>query len=153
MYIRQEKIAPAGVFQTPPDVKKCFNFREDGPSPCWFPHCDCIAYDEVARKYERAKKLWVWTVIFPCVVVLVIATVLLLTPKARAGDWKTIPYFCHAMYGMPRNCDSVKSFTKRWGRGLAFRMARACGASEADLTEAQACLTDSPPFGPGEGAR
>lgn len=26
-------------YQTPPDKRMCANLREDGPTPCWYPHC------------------------------------------------------------------------------------------------------------------
>ncbi|ARQ95317.1 hypothetical protein [Bradyrhizobium phage BDU-MI-1] len=28
-------------YTTPADWKKCKNLRDDGPTPCWHPHCDC----------------------------------------------------------------------------------------------------------------
>lgn len=30
-------------FTTPPDVTKCWNFRTDGPTPCYHPDCKCFA--------------------------------------------------------------------------------------------------------------
>lgn len=154
VYIRQEKIAPPGVFTTPPDVKQCLNYNENGATPCWHPHCDCFLWHKAAQEHNTRMRWLKWTVGFPLAVLLVIAVCLTLMPKAHGGEWKTIPYFCHAMYGMPRNCDSVKSYTRRWGRTLAIRLARACGASEADLAEAQACIDGRlPVIGPSEGAR
>jgi hypothetical protein len=28
-------------YTTPADWSKCKNLQEDGPTPCWHPHCDC----------------------------------------------------------------------------------------------------------------
>lgn len=96
---------------------------------------------ELASAYYQRKMRWLkWTVIFPTMLLLVIAVFLLFTHKAKASEWKTIPYFCHAMYGMPRNCDSVKSFANKFGQRAALWMARRCGALEADIEEAKACL-------------
>lgn len=104
-------------------------------------------WDAVAAHYERRIRWLKWTLLFPCVLLLVIALGLLLAPKARAADAKSIPYYCHALYGMPYNCDSVKKYVNRYGKYLAFRMAKVCGALQADLDEAARCLN------PGAGAR
>jgi hypothetical protein len=29
-------------FTTPPDISRCIMLREDGPTPCWHPYCNCF---------------------------------------------------------------------------------------------------------------
>lgn len=79
---------------------------------------------------------------FPWALFLVLAIVfsLFALREAHSAEWKTIPYFCHAMYGMPRNCDSVKKYAGTMGMRAAIWMARKCGALEADIAEARQCI-------------
>lgn len=29
-------------YATPPNWRRCRNLQSDGPTPCWYPHCDCM---------------------------------------------------------------------------------------------------------------
>lgn len=30
------------TYATPPHCDRCRNLVSDGPTPCWYPHCDCM---------------------------------------------------------------------------------------------------------------
>lgn len=40
-----ERLAPhltQTIYATPPDIQKCKQLRTDGPTPCWYPNCNCM---------------------------------------------------------------------------------------------------------------
>jgi hypothetical protein len=136
MHIQMEKISRLGGKN-----KAMFERCSDCEAPdscCQLPE----GWDAVAAAYEQRIRWLKWTVIFPCMLVLVISLFLLFSHKAKAAGLKDRSSLtCSLIYEMPRTCDSVKTFTNRYGQRLAFWIARRCGASEADIEEAKQCLS------------
>lgn len=52
--------------------------------------------------------------------------------------WR-MPTYCDVFKSLERSCKSVWAMEKLYGRAGAERRARKCGASDADIAEAQAC--------------
>lgn len=55
--------------------------------------------------------------------------------------WR-MPNYCDALKLMDRSCVSVKAVARMYGRYGAERRARACGASDADIAQANACFEE-----------
>lgn len=55
--------------------------------------------------------------------------------------WR-LPSYCDALKLMDRSCTSVKAVAKVYGRAGAERRARACGASDSDIAQADACFDE-----------
>lgn len=93
--------------------------------------------EDIAQQHDR-KMFWLkWTVIFPFMLVLVISLFLLFSQGRARAD---VFHICAQLNSMPRTCESVQKVVNRYGNRLAFWIARKCGASEQDLTEARQCL-------------
>lgn len=48
-------------YTTPPDKKQCKNYRTDGPTPCWHPHCDCFEAKWDRRMLQLAETASTWS--------------------------------------------------------------------------------------------
>jgi hypothetical protein len=55
--------------------------------------------------------------------------------------WR-MPNYCDALKLMDRSCVSVKAVARMYGRYGAERRARACGASDSDIAQANTCFPD-----------
>lgn len=118
------------------------------------PGCHCFTWrqreacyencDPVEPKKSMPKKYWlilIVCVILPLLALIGMIVLAMFSTKARAADlvaWRP-PTYCGTMKLMERSCKSVWVIEKLYGRAEAERRARACGATDADIAEAQAC--------------
>lgn len=76
---------PPSYYMTPPNWRKCMNYREHGATPCWYPHCGCFSTPQSSPTQHNP-----WTLLLTASILgLIVALFVLIgAPRAHAHSDK-----------------------------------------------------------------
>jgi len=96
-----------------------------------------VIFRNYRRHLERQQRLrQSWATFWFYVALGVIMLCLVGTAKAD------VPWYCKALLKYERSCEGVKAASRVMGQARSEKLARRCGASDAEIEQARACLRE-----------
>lgn len=97
--------------------------------------------------YWRSKKdgdggRWFWAILLGTLTALLILFTLSAISRAQSAE---LPFYCKALTHFERSCTGVKAAAHVLGKQRARWLALHCGATDAEIAEADACFIQITP--------
>lgn len=92
----------------------------------------------IAAHHQHKMRVLKWSIGGPIVIAAVAILLLWWTAKPAHAE-AARPFYCTTLEKLPRTCASAQVLKRTFGAARAERMARKCGATDAQIAEAKAC--------------